>query len=67
MKALGGIPSGARRGLGLPRLMPIEGRAEGEGGGNDNRESPVFHGSPTVTGVMIPLRGFACLLPGSAR
>ena len=43
---LGSIPSGARRSLGLPRLIPIEGRAETEGGGDDNGESPVFYGAP---------------------
>lgn len=26
--------------------MPIEGRAETEGGGDDNGESPVFYGAP---------------------
>jgi len=45
-KTLGNIPSGARRGLGLPRLMPIEGRAENEGGSSGERESQVPYGAP---------------------
>lgn len=44
-KTLGSIPSGARRGMGLPRLMPLEGRAE-DAGPEADRDAATFYGAP---------------------
>lgn len=43
---LGSIPSGARRGLGLPRLTPIQGRAENVGPDSEKQDATTFYGSP---------------------
>ncbi len=45
-KTLGSIPSGARRGLGLPRLMPIQGRAEDVGPDSGKQDAKTVYGSP---------------------
>ncbi len=44
--SLGSIPSGARRSLGLPKLNPIEGRAESDGSSDDERDADLYYGTP---------------------